>query len=243
MEAEYLRTLAAQGCGGVRLVVQDVRCDDGIVQCTVMSEKVERFIGAIGQAMVVNKLSQRGLATRCGVTIGAITKYLRGEVEPDNVSFGVQRRLAEALGVTIDSLWNYYETGEYHSAVTVRDIESWLRSEAGQEDLPVLMSSLQEAGTRWLKERGEGGQCNESAAGVATRAEVTVQRYTWPREELAAAAVSERMLERLGLTEEVLDALEAGVYDDDVVEAFSVACNYEESAVREAFEGRRPVTE
>lgn len=206
-----------------------------------MSERVERFIGAIGQAMVVNKLSQRGLAARCGVTIGAITKYLRGEVEPDNVSFGVQRRLAEALGVTIDSLWNYYETGAYHSAVTVRDIESWLRSEAGQEDLPVLMSSLQEAGTRWLEEKGEGGRCHGSAAGVESGAEVVVQRYTWPREELAAAEVSERMLKRLGLTEEVLDALELGEYDDEVVEAFSVACNYEEAAVREAFEGQRAV--
>ena len=206
-----------------------------------MSEKVERFIGAIGQAMVVNKLSQRGLAARCGVTIGAITKYLRGEVEPDNVSFGVQRKLAEALGVTINSLWNYYETGAYHSAVTVRDIESWLRSEAGQEDLPVLMSSLQEAGTRWLEERGRGEQGYESAAEAKSSAVVAPKKYTWPREELAAAEVSERMLRRLGLTEEVLDALELGEYDDEVVEAFSVACNYEEAAVREAFEERKAV--
>lgn len=209
----------------------------GSMTGTTMSARIERFIAALGQAMVVNKFSQRALASYCGVTIGAITKYLRGEVEPENTSFGVQRHLARALGVTVDSLWSYYETGEYSSGVTVKDIESWLRSEAGQEDLPVLMDSLQEAGTRWLKQKGKGGQCHEASPEV-----VESVRYQWPREELEAAEVSERMLQRLGLTEEVLDALERGEFDEEVVEAFSVACNYEEDAVREAFKERRPIS-
>lgn len=200
-----------------------------------MSAKTQRFIAALGQAMVVNKLSQRGIADRCGVTIGAITKYLRGEVEPDNASFRVQRRLAEALGVTVDSLWKYYESGEYSSGVSIRDIEGWLRSEARQEDLPVLMDALREAGTRWLQNKGCSG---ESSVDEGVEEE---QPYLWPREELEAAKVPDRMLQRLGLTEEVLEALDQGEYDEDVVEAFSLACNYDVEAVREAFAERRPI--
>lgn len=199
--------------------------------------RTERFIAALGQAMVVNKFSQRALASFCGVTIGAITKYLRGEVAPENTSFGVQLHLARALGVTVDSLWRYYDTGEYASGLSVDDVESWLRSESGQEDLPVLMDSLQQAGKRWLQDKGH---CYEAASEVDEKGEEVV-RYLWPREELETAGISGRMLERLGLTEEVLDALERGEYGDEVVEAFSVACNYEEEAVREAFSKRMPI--
>lgn len=182
--------------------------------------------------MVVNKLSQRGLAAHCGITIGGVTKYLRGEVDPERVSFGVQRKLAEALGVTLDSLWKYYDTGEYASGMSVRDIESWLRSEAGQEDLPVLMGSLQAAGARWLQQGGVGSGGEEGEK---------EELYAWPRDELKAVGVSRKMLEKVGLTEEVLRDLERGRYDEEVVEAFSLVCNYQEDAVREAFEGRRAI--
>lgn len=188
--------------------------------------------------MVVNKMSQRGLAAYCGITSGGITKYLRGEVSPENVSLSVQLKIAEALGVTVDSLWRYYETGEYQSGISAQDVESWLRSESGQEDLPVLMSALQEAGSRWLQQSGRGGL----VAGEE-KEDSDDPPYTWPREEIATAEVPERILQRLGLTEEVLDALERGEFDEEVVEAFSVACNYEVEAVREAFKGRKPIGE
>lgn len=203
-----------------------------------MNERIERFVSAIGEAMVFNKFSQRALAAHCGVTIGAITKYLRGEVAPENTSFGVQIQLAKAIGVTVDSLWRYYETGEYASGLGVDQVESWLRSESGQEDLPVLMDSLQQAGRRWLEKEGKTGEGHVRARRGAKKGEPP---YTWPREELADVGVSERMREMMGLTEDVLSALELGEYDDRVVEAFSVACNYEEDAVREAFSKREPI--
>ena len=51
------------------------------------------------------------------------------------------------------------------------------------------------------------------------------------------------MRKKLGLTDERLWKLaKEGEFDDDLIEAFSLACDYEESAVREAFEKRVAVS-
>ena len=62
------------------------------------------------------------------------------------------------------------------------------------------------------------------------------QDYLWPLQELKSAEVSDKMRKKLGLTDDALWALaKDGTFDDDLVEAFSLACDYEEDAVREAF--------
>lgn len=195
--------------------------------------QIERFIKALNQAMVLNGLSQRGLCERLGIQVGTLTKYLRGEVAPLKVGTGIQSALAEELGVTLDALIGYYQAGEYITGVSLQDVESWIRSDAGQEDLPTLMASLQAAGERWI------GKGPPAAEGV----EELVEPYTWPLEELKEAGVSEKFRERLGLSQERMAALvERGEYDEDLIEAFSVACNYELEAVREAFAQRKPIT-
>lgn len=196
-------------------------------------EQIERFVKALHQAMVLNGLSQRGLCERIGITVGTLTKYLKGEVAPLRVGLGIQCLLASALGVTLDALMAYYRDGEYLTGVSLQDVESWIRSDAGQEDLPVLMASLQQAGQRWL------GRNPEDQQEEAPKAEP----FTWPLKELEEAAVSERFRERMGLTEERMNALvQRGEYDEDLVEAFSVACNYELDAVRECFRDRKPIS-
>jgi transcriptional regulator with XRE-family HTH domain len=196
-------------------------------------EQIERFVKAINQAMVVNGLSQRGLCERIGVKVGTLTKYLRGEVAPMKVGIGIQAALAGVLGVTVDALLGYYRNEEYLTAVSLEQVESWIRSDAGQEDLPTLMASLQVAGQRWIS--GEPTEKQQEAVDV-------LQPWKWPLRELEEAEVSERFRERLGLTEERMVALvERGEYDEDLIEAFSVACNYEMDAVREAFEKRQPI--
>lgn len=196
-------------------------------------EQIERFIKAINQAMVVNGLSQRALCEVIGIKVGTLTKYLRGEVAPMKVGVGIQSALARVLGVTTDALLGYYRNEEYLTAVSLEQVESWIRSDAGQEALPVLMASLQAAGERWIA----GGTASERQEEPET-----LQPWPWPLEELESAQVSPRFRERLGLTEERMAALvERGEYDDDLVEAFSVACNYELDAVREAFEARHPI--
>ncbi|MAP42189.1 MAG: hypothetical protein CL981_00425 [Euryarchaeota archaeon] len=102
----------------------------------------QRFVQSLHQALVANKLSQRELCTRLGITIGTLTKYLRGSVDPRNVGVSKIRKLAESLGVTTNTLLDYYETGEYRSSLTIDDVASWIRSSAGQADLPALLEAM-----------------------------------------------------------------------------------------------------
>ena len=103
------------------------------------SLELQRFQQVLRQAMVVNDYSQRQLSEAIGVKIGTMTKYLNGEIRPLRVALEIQAGLANCLGVTLDALLAFYRSGELVTYVTVRDVESWLRSDAGQEDLPVIM--------------------------------------------------------------------------------------------------------
>lgn len=194
-------------------------------------EEIARFIKSLNQAMLLRGLSQRALCDRIGIQVGTLTKYLRGEVAPAKVGFGIQADLAKVLGVTSDALLAYYREGHYATDLSLPDVASWIRCEAGQGDLPELMQSLQAAGQRWVG----GGE-------EADRQEKRHAPYTWPIEELKEAGISDRFRERLGLTDERLRALaETGDFDEDLAEAFSVACNYELPAVLEAFRERQPI--
>ena len=196
-------------------------------------EQIARFIACLNQAMVSGRLSQRQLCERIGITIGSLTKYLRGAVAPLRVGAGIQAALAKELGVTLDALVAYYEKGEYATAVSVEEVESWIRSEAGQQDLPRVMASLTDAGQRLL------------AGTVAVQAlppAPEVQRYTWPLEELQECGVSDKWRERMGLSDEVLERLAvSGEFDEEVAEAFGIACNYDTEAVIEAFSKREAI--
>jgi transcriptional regulator with XRE-family HTH domain len=198
-------------------------------------QEITRFIKSLNQAMLLHGLSQRGLCERIGIQVGTLTKYLRGEVAPAKVGFAIQASLARVLGVTSDALLTYYREGRYATDLSLQDVASWIRSEAGQSDLPELMQSLQAAGQRWV-----GGE--EESEGAAERQEKRRPPYTWPIEELQEAGISDRFRERMGLTDERLRLLaETGEFDDELAEAFSVACNYELPAVIEAFRERRAI--
>lgn len=196
-------------------------------------QQIARFVKVLNHAMVSGSLSQRALCDRIEITIGTLTKYLRGDVSPFKVGLRIQWCLARELGVTLDALCAFYEEGEYATAVSVEVVESWIRSEAGQGDLPRLMASLTDAGRRWL-ERG--------VEEAPTLPPARPKPYTWPIEELKEAGVSDRFRERMGLTDEALKRLaEAGEFDEELAEAFSIACNYELEAVLEAFRNREPI--
>jgi transcriptional regulator with XRE-family HTH domain len=197
-------------------------------------EQIARFITCLNQAMVAGRLSQRELCNRIGITIGSMTKYLRGSVAPLRVGFGIQAALARELGVSTEALYSFYMTGEYVSEVTVQQVESWIRSESGQQDLPALMDSLRQAGQRWVEGTAE--------AKVLPAAKEQAP-YTWPIEELKECGVSELFRERLGLTDDALRKLATdGEFTEELAEAFGIACNYRKEAVIEAFSHRAPVT-
>lgn len=191
-------------------------------------EQTKRFRAALMQALVSNDCSQRELSERIGVTIGTMTKYLRMVVSPFKVGLGIQRLLAKELGITLDALVAYYETGEYQTGLTLADVEGWIRSSAGQQDLPAIMKSMHEAAIKALEPAGEKA--------------ATPEAYAWPIEELKKAKVSDSMRERLGLTAEALRRLATeGEYDDEMVEGFALVTGHSADAVRLAFSERKPV--
>ena len=192
---------------------------------------VERFVKAIRTALIGPPgFTQRELCKELGVTIGSLSKYLRGEVHPSKVGFAVQAHLARVLGHDIDALAKYYETGMWESELSIDDITGWLANTAAAEDLPAVMQSVAVMSAR------------VTAGGVTAEITLKKEAYTWPMEALQEAGITYKLREKMGLGNEVLRALTAeGEFDDELVEAFSVATNLEEGAVREAFEKRQPV--
>lgn len=184
----------------------------------------ERFTQALRQAMVRNGLSERKLAIEMGITIGTTQKYFRHLVDPLEVKTRVTRELARLLGTTVDALIVFYETGEFRNALSFEEVSTWLRSDAGAEHLAPILKAMSE---------------RMSAPAVSGALSV---RYDWPKQELDDAGVSAALRQRMGLTDEALEALATtGEFDDDLVEAFSVAVNLDQDSVREAFRTRTAV--
>jgi transcriptional regulator with XRE-family HTH domain len=189
------------------------------------SEETKRFAEALRRAMIRHRCSERKLATDLGITIGTTQKYFRGMVHPLRVATGINSKLAGLLGVTLEDLVRYYETGAMSSSVELPQVLSWVRSTAGVEHMSEILRALAEVG---------------STCSHAKPAEL--QRFTWPLEELDNAKVSPALRQRMGLTDEALEGLvNEGRFDDELVEAFAVATNLDEAEVRLAFEKRLPI--
>lgn len=194
---------------------------------------ISRFIQALRQAMVANRLSERGLARRLGITIGTTQKYFRARIHPMKVATGINRQLALALGLTLDGLIHYYETGEYEGWAGFDEVVSWMQTQAGIEHVTPLLEAMAAMTARV-------GQAGTTCGGGA--APVAAERYDWPLQELRDAGISDALRERMGLGDEAMERLAtSGEFDDELVEAFSVAVNLEEEAVRAAFTRRKPV--
>ena len=193
-----------------------------------MKAEIERFIKALRTALMTPpELSQRDLCAAIGVSIGSMSKYLRGEVSPFKVGLEIQSKLAKVLGHSLDSLMLYYETGEWESDLSLEDVTSWLQSQAGAEDFAAVMQSLAVASTRL-----------SGAAPVEEKAEP----WLWPLTALKEAHITDSLREKMGLTDEKLWLLaNEGKWDDELVEAFAVATNWEEAAVKEAFAKQQPL--
>jgi transcriptional regulator with XRE-family HTH domain len=190
--------------------------------------QTQRFAQALRQAMVRNRLSERRLATELGITIGTTQKYFRFRVQPLKVATGINRQLARLLGITLDALVSFYETGEFRNALSFDEVASWLRSDAGIEHLAPVLEAMSDL--------------SKKATSCGGAPELPPARYTWPLEELEQAKVSPALRQRMGLTEGALEALATeGVFTDELVEAFSIAVNLDEGAVREAFAARTAV--
>lgn len=110
-----------------------------------VSERKKLFVRAINQALAVGKCSQRTLCTRLDITIGTLNKYRREMVDPFDVKTRITRGLAAQLGVTTESLYNYFDTGHYGDQVDIDVVSSWIKSESGAEDLSKILTALSES--------------------------------------------------------------------------------------------------
>ena len=104
--------------------------------------QIERFIQSLNQLMVAQKLSQRKASEKIEITIGTMTKYLRGEVNPFDVKTRITRNLARELGMTPDALYSFYETGVYKDDLSISDVVSWIKSTSKFDDLPSILEAL-----------------------------------------------------------------------------------------------------
>lgn len=194
--------------------------------------QVERLVTAMRQAMAQRGLSERALAREMGITLGTTQKYFTYQVLPGRMSTEVTARLAALLGVTVDALLRFFETGDYGSSIGWREVESWLRSSASSEHLAKMFEALTAA--------AQSGRLG--GAPVPEGEPAPPPPYEWPILALAEAGISDALRERMGLSDDRLRALAVeGVFDDELVEAFSVATNIEADAVRDAFMQRQPV--
>ena len=105
-------------------------------------QQIERLQRVINEILIREAISQRELSRRIDITIGTMTKYLRGEVNPYDIKTRITINLARELKVTPDSLYEYLRTGEYLSTTNIDAVDSWIRSSAGQEDFARILSSL-----------------------------------------------------------------------------------------------------
>ncbi len=125
------------------------------VEQAVERKQIKRFIAVLNKCMIHGQISQRDLSARLKITIGTLTKYLRGEVPPFNIKTSITASLAEELGVTSNALHEYYRTGnlkqETPVSLGIEDVGRWIRSSAGQGDLLLLMEHMAAAQARMLE--------------------------------------------------------------------------------------------
>ena len=113
--------------------------------------ETERFVFLLKEVLVKKGISQRELSRRLGIKIGTLTRYLKGDVNPYDVKLGIQRALTEELGITMAALYSKLDGTEAPSEITVRDVSSWIKSNATPEDMATLFQSQQEAQFRHLE--------------------------------------------------------------------------------------------
>jgi len=113
--------------------------------------RIERFKSVLTEAMITNQYTQRKLCEELGITIGTMTKYLRGAVDPNRVATEIQAALAKTLGKTTDALLHYYASGDYGSELTMQQVVSWCTSQMAQSDIPVLLAAISRGSDPLLK--------------------------------------------------------------------------------------------
>ena len=156
----------------------------------------ERFAAVIKTTSNKRGISLRQLCDILDIQSGTMTKYTKADIDPWCTKSKIQASLAEALGVTTDSLMHYYETGEYITGVSLNAVESWISQEAMPGDASTIVTALAE---------------------MHKRASNVKSVYEWPRRVLKESMFDSNTLELMGITEEMVAAAEQGNGVDKVL--------------------------
>jgi transcriptional regulator with XRE-family HTH domain len=156
----------------------------------------ERFAAVIKTTAKKREISLRQLCDILDIQSGTMTKYTKAEIDPWCTKSKIQASLAEALGVTTDSLMHYYETGEYITGVSLNAVESWISQEAMPSDASTILTALAE---------------------MHKRASNIKQVYSWPRRVLEGSNFDSNTLTLMGITEEMIATVERGGNVDEIL--------------------------
>jgi len=103
----------------------------------------ENFIEALKKAQrndaiaikdgITKGLSQRDLCKKLEITIGTLSKYFRGLVDPLDVKSGIQKNLASSLSISLDSLIDFYSSGKMTSNLNADQVSSWIKENSKKD--------------------------------------------------------------------------------------------------------------
>ncbi len=181
-----------------------------------------RFKEVLKMSMKKNNFTQRELGEKCGFKIGTMTKYMRGEVNPFDVKFRIQLKLAHSLDVSPEALSTYYLDGVFDTELSRQDVTTWIMKEACTNDIPALLMAVSTSDA-WSKSLAES------------------TRYTWPAEALESKGVSQELRTRLGLSDSAMESIAQGEYEPDHVEAFALLISKPIDEVEKAFNSRSEI--
>ena len=109
---------------------------------------IEEFLkeGSKNGAKKKGQVSQRALCRELDITIGTLTKYLRGETDPFNVQSRINKKLASKRKMSLDSLLEFYSTGKLKTDLKADEVFAWVK-ETSKKDPSKIFELIMEIGT------------------------------------------------------------------------------------------------
>lgn len=86
------------------------RSDTAVLQRGLRCDRLKE---AAGYGLAIRHWSQRRLATELNVSPGTLSAYFAGKVDPLNGRLVIHQRLARLIGVSVEELIAFYETGSW----------------------------------------------------------------------------------------------------------------------------------
>jgi len=81
--------------------------------------RCNRLREAAGHGLTIKQWTHRRLAAELNVSPGTLSAYFAGKVDPLNGRLAIHQRLARLIGVSVEELIAFYETGRWPQSESV----------------------------------------------------------------------------------------------------------------------------